>query len=218
MGTQSRKGTVSDALAETLPKPQRCLEDSEERTELAGKGEMRQRGILAQSGLIPFEHRILEPREKSPTPRDSQDSTGASPAPSDQSEDFEAAKNLEKVNTIRWTRLSTCRSGDESKEGPIFNHCRAFTWWKTAETLAFAFENALDTLQTKETLSGTGREMAHHCGLGPAEGDSAQETRKIKGIEAYYEWDEVPKELWNHLFIAAVAAMWIQWGTTGPCE
>ena len=118
--------------------------------------------------------------------------------------------------TIRWTRLKKCRSGDEPKEGPIFNHCRAFTWWKTAETLAFAFEQALETLQAKKTLSGTGRQMAHHCGLGPAVDADGGETTNMKGIEAYYEWNEVPTNLWKHLFIAAGAAMWIQWGTTGP--
>lgn len=170
---------------------------------------MRQRGILAQSGLIPIEHRTLE-RQSSQNNVD-QNGVGAHPA-----QDFEAARNLEKVKTLRWTRLKKCRSGDEPKEGPIFNHCRAFTWWKTAETLAFAFENALETLQKKKTLSGTGREMAHHCGLGSAEDDEDDDSSKKILVKAYYEWDDVPIDLWKHLSIAAVAALWIQWGTTGP--
>ena len=185
---------------------------------------MAQRGILAKSGLTPFEHRTLMQPDLLNTAQISQSSTTnqnglTTPvAVGDEDRDEEPARRSEKVNTLNWTRLDLCVLGDEPKEGPIFNHWRAFTWWKASETLASAFSKSLDTLQTEEQIGGTGLQLARHCGLGSEIKNDLTSLNSHLVIAAYYEWKDVPSQLWKNLALAAVASFCVQWGTTGPRE
>lgn len=109
-------------------------------------------------------------------------------------------------------------TGDEAKEGPIYNYARVFTWWKFSNTLENTFEALITNLRGQKNcrnqdwiinsslennLTGTASDISRFCDL-----DNAN-------LDAYPEWEEVGSEVWHQLAIAAVVAIWVQWGTTG---
>ncbi|OCL07000.1 hypothetical protein AOQ84DRAFT_398719 [Glonium stellatum] len=118
--------------------------------------------------------------------------------------------------------------GDERLEGPIFNYARVFTWWQLARTIESATATTLAALadgrtckpgvdkpdgslwnsnkRPEENLAGDSYTTARYCGL-----DLGRAP-----IMAYPEWSEIAAEVWKRIFVAAVFAIFVQWGTTGP--
>lgn len=111
-------------------------------------------------------------------------------------------------------------TGDEGKEGPIFNYARAFTSVRFTETVTGGFENAINYIQHRRApggrswkpreglrinMNGTIDELTDYCGL-----------TTVKSEEAYMSWDGVPGKVWQNICVAAVMALFVQWGTTGP--
>ena len=109
-------------------------------------------------------------------------------------------------------------TGDEAKEGPIYNYARVFTWWKFSTVIEKAFEALITNLRGQKNclnqdwigssaleinLNGTARDVARFCGL-----DNAN-------LDAYPEWKDIEPNVWHQIAIAAAVAMWVQWGTTG---
>ncbi|KAK5151862.1 hypothetical protein LTS14_008996 [Recurvomyces mirabilis] len=90
--------------------------------------------------------------------------------------------------------------GDEQQKGPTFNYARLFTWWQ----LAFTVRSALwQTLDHEGNLTGDCVETARYCGVA---------TRSIR---AYPTWTKMPSEVYRRMFAAALAGLFVQWGTTG---
>lgn len=118
--------------------------------------------------------------------------------------------------------------GDERLEGPIFNYARVFTWWQLARTIESATATTLTALASgktckpgpekpagsswnytkrpEENLAGDSYATAQYCGL-----DLGRAP-----IMAYPEWSEIAAEVWKRIFVAALFAVFVQWGTTGP--
>lgn len=110
-------------------------------------------------------------------------------------------------------------AGDEMLEGPLFNYSRVFTSESFTSHLSTAFERTTRNFQAgraprgcwdcgrkpEENLAGTAREIARFCGL----------DRKCE-LETYTPWTEIHPTTWRHICIAAILAVFVQWGTTGP--
>lgn len=109
-------------------------------------------------------------------------------------------------------------AGDEAKEGPIYNYARVFTWWQFSTSLEKTFEALTVSLRgqrncrnqawtvgssPEDNLTGTASDVSRFCGL-----DNVS-------LDAYPEWKDVGSNVWHQMAIAAVVAMWVQWGTTG---
>lgn len=113
-------------------------------------------------------------------------------------------------------------AGDEQKEGPIFNYARFITWWWVADTIERCFAKTAENLHAEnpvaggqwdhnngvnDILSGTVEELEAYCGLTPD-----QQNRRL----AYVGFAQVDSAVWMRVLSAAVVAIIIQWGTTGP--
>ncbi|PSN75195.1 hypothetical protein BS50DRAFT_34271 [Corynespora cassiicola Philippines] len=114
--------------------------------------------------------------------------------------------------------------GDEKREGPIFNYARVFTWWQLAHQVESALSTAVDAVyrgeaclplqspaqsqkwvqsRREENIAGDAYTTAQYCGLNHGK------------ILAYPAWKTIPADVWKRIFSASVAAMTVQWGTTG---
>lgn len=199
VGTQARAGSIQAALRDARPNPVRALENDTGELQLSERGEM-QKGILPKSGITPRLYRIPAP-SKPQLPGANGSNTLQ---PIHNAHDAEPNRGFERVETDRWTRLGR-NIGDEPKEGPIFNHWRVFTWWKTADIIAGAFDTRLDYLRDQRDIGDSAHDIAESCGL----------FNDHSSIEAYPEWKSIPSALWYRLLVAVVAAMGVQWGTAG---
>lgn len=131
----------------------------------------------------------------------------------------------DRVSTNDYARLEVPNwfgfdvGGDEKEEGPLFNYARPFTWWQFASAIEEAFAATLSSLRngdscqeqawdlhqkTEANLTGTATQVAKYCGLG---------TRPVL---AYPEWNRINAKVWHRMLIAALLAIWVQFGTTGP--
>ena len=126
----------------------------------------------------------------------------------------------------RWLGFSVV--GDEEEEGPIYNYCRIFTWFQCAISIERGFSGMLNNLRKNDRdrrqvngehwgdsnrvtsnlngpLLGTSSQVANYCNL-PLD----------ISIRTYTPWSEIPANVWFHIILAAAAALFVQWGTTGP--
>lgn len=109
-------------------------------------------------------------------------------------------------------------TGDEAKEGPIYNYARVLTWWKFSTAIEKTFEALIISLRGQNNcrnqdwigsasleynLAGTASDVARFCGLDTA------------NLDAYPEWKDIGSHVWHQIAIAAAVAIWVQWGTTG---
>lgn len=109
--------------------------------------------------------------------------------------------------------------GDEKEEGPLYNHARPFTWWQFASAIEHAFAATLSSLRNGDNcqeqpwdkhqlpeynLEGTATQVAKYCGL------------DTYPILAYPEWNEISAKVWHRMLLAALLAIWVQFGTAGP--
>lgn len=109
-------------------------------------------------------------------------------------------------------------TGDEAKEGPVYNYARVFTWWQFSTTIEKTFEALIinlrgtkncrnedwnSSLSLEKNLTGTASDISRFCGLENA------------NLDVYPEWKDIGSNVWHQLAIAAAIAMWVQWGTTG---
>lgn len=123
---------------------------------------------------------------------------------------------LKEMASPSWATFNV--AGDEAKEGPIYNYARVFTWWKFSTALEKTFEALITNLRGRKNcrdqdwisssplennLTGTASDLSRFCGL-----DNAN-------LDAYPEWKDVGSNVWHQIAIAAVVAIWVQWGTTG---
>lgn len=116
-------------------------------------------------------------------------------------------------------------TGDEGKEGPIYNYARVFTHARFAETISEAFASAIRNIHTgkspqgswtqglhlHQNLSGTSRQISEFCGF-----DATARSYRQRSSKAYAEWSEIPSEVSRDMLIACLMALFVQWGTTGP--
>ncbi|KAF2178908.1 hypothetical protein K469DRAFT_323210 [Zopfia rhizophila CBS 207.26] len=96
-------------------------------------------------------------------------------------------------------------AGDEQQEGPIYNYAKFFTAWRRVGTITDNFESVKRPLAARGQLNGVGSVLEISC-AGPL----------TTPPPLYTEWKEIPSVLWSHLFIAFLATVFVQWGTTGP--
>jgi hypothetical protein len=94
--------------------------------------------------------------------------------------------------------------GDERKEGPIFNYGRIFTWFAATEYVEHGFNTAITGFRARNSLPATTKGAAECCGW--AEG---------KDLTAFRAWSELPGAALKHMWMAALMALFLQWGTTG---
>ncbi|KAJ6495233.1 hypothetical protein C8R45DRAFT_1094892 [Mycena sanguinolenta] len=107
--------------------------------------------------------------------------------------------------------------GDERREGPIFNYARAFTWFAFADHVRTAFRNSINEINARDPLQAinqippvvpiplvTARDAAHCCGY-----------EIPQHLGAFMSRTEIPAVAFQHIFFAAILALFLQWGTTG---
>jgi hypothetical protein len=152
----------------------------------------------------------------SPSPRLNESQTPLRPAAPTRTERFSRERN---PVAPCWCGLSV--AGDEGREGPIFNYARFMTWWRVAETIRQSFDKTRRNIEitlrvdgtpqwipkSEDNLSGTNLQMQNYCGLG----DDRHEVHN-----AYPEFEQIDAKVWLRLLGAALVAILIQWGTTGP--
>ncbi|KAK3678270.1 hypothetical protein LTR78_001565 [Recurvomyces mirabilis] len=144
-----------------------------------------QRGLIVRSGLTPQPHRV-------------QTVQGAFDAP-----------DPDRLIIPKWCGFGV--EGDEQQKGPTFNYARLFTWWQLAFTVRSALWQTLDhglrlrwdDAAKEGNLTGDCVETARYCGVA---------TRSIR---AYPTWTKMPSEVYRRMFAAALAGLFVQWGTTG---
>lgn len=130
--------------------------------------------------------------------------------------DHNIGRQLKDSISPRWATFHVI--GDEAKEGPIYNYARVFTWWKFSTVIEKSFEALIINLRGQKNcrnedwiigsslemnLSGTASEVSKFCGLDRI------------NLDAYSKWNDIGSNVWHQVAIAAVVAMWVQWGTTG---
>jgi|ERR1700722_17784506 len=124
-----------------------------------------------------------------------------------------------------WLGISVI--GDEAQEGPIYNYCRIFTWFQCAIFIERGFSGMLENLRGSVRdrkrpevpgvdhnrmkpdphgrLLGTSKQVADFCNL-PLD----------LTMNAYSPWSEIQAKVWSHIILSSIAALFVQWGTTGP--
>ncbi|KAJ7624246.1 hypothetical protein DFH06DRAFT_1230060 [Mycena polygramma] len=94
--------------------------------------------------------------------------------------------------------------GDESREGPIFNYARLFTWFAVTTHVENGFDAAIASFQRGTPVPQTTAKAARCC-----------EWQECEDLSAFMAWSELPGAVINHMWLAAIAAVFLQWGTTG---
>ncbi|CZR66431.1 uncharacterized protein PAC_16332 [Phialocephala subalpina] len=94
--------------------------------------------------------------------------------------------------------------GDEAVEGPIFNYARLFTFREFSSAITKAFQAHISSLAAGKSRKGNIFEVAESCSL----------DKRL--LQAYTPWRKTDPTVWYHILIAAGAAIFVQWGTTGP--
>jgi hypothetical protein len=217
VGTQYRYNTIEEALCadlayQTLEAPLSTSQDQNGQPKLIFSKPADQLGILARSGL-------------NPQPRTDQTVNGGFEVPPE-----------DHLYCPEW--LGCDIRGDERHSGPIFNYAKVFTWWQFSHTVSEALTAMLENIRAgkacrliepgtraslrgrdirrrrqllrdwdpqgslAENLAGDSVETANYCGL------------RGGSIPAYPT--TLPSEVWKRVFLAAVVALFVQWGTTGP--
>ena len=120
------------------------------------------------------------------------------------------------------TWLGAGVQGDEMQKGPTFNYARLFTWWRLADTLDRSLWGTLDNVKEGRVCSQhptAGNPWNAQAGAGNLLGDSLDTAQycglDTRAVRAYPTWSEMPAGVYRRLFAAAVAALFVQWGTTG---
>ncbi|KAJ6449056.1 hypothetical protein C8R45DRAFT_1045347 [Mycena sanguinolenta] len=110
--------------------------------------------------------------------------------------------------------------GDERREGPIFNYARIFTWFAFAEHVREAFDTSIYRLRAKEPITPVPPAPADPANL-PPEKLTAQDAANCCGLapsqdlRPFMPWEDIPSSAIQHIFYAALLALFLQWGTTG---
>ncbi|KAJ7648926.1 hypothetical protein DFH06DRAFT_996557 [Mycena polygramma] len=94
--------------------------------------------------------------------------------------------------------------GDEGQEGPIFNYGRLFTWFAVTAHVEHGFDAAIASFQTGTRVPVTTAEAARCC-----------KWQESEDLSAFNPWSELPGAVIKHMWMAAIAALFLQWGTTG---
>ncbi|KAJ6559729.1 hypothetical protein B0H19DRAFT_1145688 [Mycena capillaripes] len=94
--------------------------------------------------------------------------------------------------------------GDERQEGPIFNHGRLFTWFAVTAHVERGFDAAIESFQAGKPVPTTTKDAANCCKL-----------REHEDLWAFTAWSELPGDVIKHMWMAALVALFLQWGTTG---
>ncbi|KAJ7736485.1 hypothetical protein B0H16DRAFT_1206045, partial [Mycena metata] len=94
--------------------------------------------------------------------------------------------------------------GDEKEEGPIFNYGRLFTWFAVTAHVEKGFDAAITSFQRRESVPKTTAEAATCC-----------HWRESEDLSAFTAWSALPGVVIKNMWMAAIAAVFLQWGTTG---
>ncbi|KAJ7031199.1 hypothetical protein C8F04DRAFT_1111902 [Mycena alexandri] len=94
--------------------------------------------------------------------------------------------------------------GDERQEGPIFNYGRLFTWFAVTGHIENGFDEAIASFQRGTPVPKTTVEAARCC-----------KWQESKDLSAFLAWSKLPGAVVKHMWMAAIAAVFLQWGTTG---
>ncbi|KAJ7441568.1 hypothetical protein FB451DRAFT_1298632 [Mycena latifolia] len=94
--------------------------------------------------------------------------------------------------------------GDERQEGPIFNYGRLFTWFAVTAHVENGFDAAITSFQRGTPVPKTTAEAARCC-----------KWQESEDLSAFTAWSELPGAVIKHMWMAAIAAVFLQWGTTG---
>lgn len=141
------------------------------------------------------------------------------------------------------TRWALPLSGDEGKEGPIFNYARIFTSYRLWQIIHDAFSNTLHNFEKNYNHDSQQQQQSHHRPVRDevhiVNGTASQLT-KIYGLSdpssclSYLSIfghtgrtgtgdnptspiaPAIQKIIYRDMFAVAIAALFIQWGTTGP--
>ena len=112
-------------------------------------------------------------------------------------------------------------TGHEAKEGPIYNYARVFTFLQFSQTVISGFERALKNIQDGRSPRGPwrrhdqhGRVDIHH-NLAGSRAQISAFSGYCGGTQSYIAWSQVPGRIWRDMLVAASAAVFVQWSTTG---
>jgi hypothetical protein len=92
--------------------------------------------------------------------------------------------------------------GDEARKGPVFNYARLFTFREFASTIMNAFGSYLDSLETSPD-SKAERSLV----------EAAEACQLDSYLQAYTPWQNIHATAWQHMVIATMTAIFVQWGT-----
>ncbi|KAJ7239432.1 hypothetical protein C8J57DRAFT_1727319 [Mycena rebaudengoi] len=94
--------------------------------------------------------------------------------------------------------------GDEVRQGPIFNYARVLTSSACVGHVESGFKNSIVGFQAKRRDPETTEDAAKRCGF-----DLRHDLKAFKPLR------ELPTSASRNMYVAAFAAMFLQWGTTG---
>lgn len=192
MGTQYRANSIEDAL-------------EADKAHLAWSPTVpnRQQGLEVRSGLNPL-------------PYEANVSNGGIATRGD------IDSRVERLKIRGWYGAGV--AGDEQRKGPIYNYARVFTWWKLACSVESAFRNTVDDV-TNENQSSSLAEQANEASdhqdttnvdIAVGIEATAGHPCTIQPVPAYPEWREIDSDVRTRIWIGSLAAIFLQWGTTGP--
>ncbi|KAI8628733.1 hypothetical protein F5Y19DRAFT_437038 [Xylariaceae sp. FL1651] len=121
-------------------------------------------------------------------------------------------------------------AGDEKQEGPAFNYARIFTWWNMANRLHQALETTDENLAGRvdlnlnmvprdlkfrqRDLKGDVLALSRYCGLAHSTNNPEGPAIEPEQISEYPYWSQLDSAFYQRMIVAALVALYVQWGTT----
>ncbi|MCJ1472349.1 hypothetical protein MMC13_000996 [Lambiella insularis] len=115
-------------------------------------------------------------------------------------------------------------TGDEGRQGPVWNFSRAFTWSQASLALIDGFRKSVDHQTTcqKSRVHRETPKMDSEIEMQVLSYTTAPSTTRECSplpfeipVNAYPRFSEIRSDVWWRLVIAALFAVLMQWGTTG---
>ena len=132
------------------------------------------------------------------------------------------AHDILHVAAIRMSERREVFTRDAARTAPVFNYARVWDWWPFVETIARAFEHADENAKKHLAVDGRKWILSEDKRIAVHRDNRTGTFEQVQvycGLPASVEKEPVrpaPSGIWKRVFIAAVFALGLQWGTTGP--
>jgi len=130
--------------------------------------------------------------------------------------------DISHMQAIRMSEVTEVLTRDAVRTAPVFNYARIWEWWRTVETIAWAFEHADKNAENHMPVHGRPGQWALPRDKRPTI-QRENRTGTVDQVQAYCGFPHlgeipeqpVPPGAWKRIFIASVFALGLQWATTG---